>query len=109
MLFHDPATVTSPRDFIDQVRVIFNGGPSSVSVAEITWEGTKCIGMRWNVARREFDDPDKIAMLKVCAGMPTSRGYPVWFILPEDIVDPNSDLFKSLRRGFENLNEEQST
>lgn len=82
MIYHDPHTVLSPRDFVSNVRVLHDGGVGSFSVALIEFEGVDCLAMRWNVARREEDDPVKISGQKICVGMPSSRGYPVWFVLP---------------------------
>lgn len=30
--------------------------------------------------------------------MPVSRGYPAWFILPEDITDANSEISKAIKK-----------
>jgi hypothetical protein len=79
-----PNTVTSPQDYITNIQVIYDGGVESFSIAKLDWEGRPCIAMRWNVARREWDDPDKQSGKTVCVGMPSSHGYPVWFVLPEE-------------------------
>lgn len=93
MIIHDPAKVISPRDFIDNVKVLFNGWDGSppnqgahYSVAVITWDGVECIGIRWNVSEREWNNPDKIAHRQICVGEPNSRGYPTWFILPDSFL-----------------------
>jgi len=31
-----------------------------------------------------------------CVGMPTSHGIPVWFILPDEMFEPDSDIGKAL-------------
>lgn len=87
MRYWDPQKVTSPKSFVKKVKVIFDGGETSYSLAEVTWEDqeTPSIGIRWNVARREWDDLNKLNGNKIAVGMPTSRGWPVWFILPDDI------------------------
>jgi len=89
MKYIKPNRVVSPRDYVKNVHVIFDGGIDSFSIAELEWEGGKSLGMRWNVARREWDDPQKIngSIEFECKGMPTSRSYPVWFILPEIIAN----------------------
>jgi hypothetical protein len=83
MRYHDPQTVISPRDYVDNVRVLYDGGDASFSIALIEFEGADHFAMRWNVARREWDDPDKQNLSKICMGMPSSRSMPVWFILPD--------------------------
>jgi hypothetical protein len=60
MIYHDPATVLSPRDCIDQVQVLYDGGLTDLySLAIVTWEGQDRIGIRWNVNQREWNDPQK--------------------------------------------------
>lgn len=92
MRYYEPNNVRSPRDFVDSVSVIFDGGPESYSFAKIVWEGNECYGIRWNVARREWDDPNKISGAKICVGVPSSRGYPTWFILPYDFLHKIADV-----------------
>ena len=94
MKYAPPSTVTSPQDYISNINVLFDGGDDSFSVAKLDWEGKPCIAMRWNVARRERDDPDKISGAKVCVGMPSSHGFPVWFVLPDEIVNKDSEIWK---------------
>jgi hypothetical protein len=96
-----PEDVTSPQDAISKVEVIHDDGEDSVSIARITWFGTEMLAMRWNIALREWDDPEKIDESKICLGMPVSRGYPTWFILPEKMFDFGSELsyiFKKLSK-----------
>ncbi len=45
--------------------------------------GNHNIGIRWNVSEKEWDDRRKYEDGMVCVGMPQSRGYSVWFILPD--------------------------
>jgi hypothetical protein len=97
------ANVTSPRDCVSNIRVIYDGGDGSLpgsfpfSLARLDWDGTPSYAMRWNVAQREWDDPDKISLSKVCAGMPTSRGYAVWFILPDAFVKQDPKIWSLIR------------
>ena len=77
----DPRLVVSPRDKWHLIRVLLiTGGPDNNwwSIALGTWkneEGEKpALGIRWN-----GDEDTK--------GNPTSRGYPTWFILPEEFHD----------------------
>ncbi len=96
MIYIQPAQVTSPQDAISNLNVLFDGGEDSVSVARLDWFGNSVIAMRWNIALREWDDPDKISEAKPCLGMPVSRGYPTWFILPEDMFNSNTELSVAL-------------
>jgi hypothetical protein len=67
----DPSEVVAPKAHITAVHVIYNGGPGSCSVAELSWDGEPGIGMRWN-----GDGGRGI-------GNPQSRGQPTWFLVPE--------------------------
>jgi len=86
MKYSQPSGVISPMDCVSNVKVLFDGGIDSFSIAEMEWEGTPVHGIRWNVARREWDDADKVNGIKTCLGMPTSRGYSVWFVLPDVFI-----------------------
>jgi len=83
MKYHEPINVISPKDFIKIIDIVEEGDESSYSIALIEWEGIKQLAIRWNVARREWDDIDKVEERKICVGMPSSHGYPVWFVLPK--------------------------
>lgn len=82
MIYTNPTTVLSPRRVISDLNVIFDGGNRGVSVATMRWDGRDVIGIRWNIAMNEWNDPLKIANQKVCLGMPVAYGKPVWYILP---------------------------
>ena len=60
MKYFPPIKVISPTDYVSNVKVLYDGGDDSVSVASLEWEGNPCIAMRWNIARREWDDSEKI-------------------------------------------------
>jgi hypothetical protein len=92
MRYTPPQNVTSPQDFVKNVRVIHDGGEKSFSLALLEWESETCIGIRWNIARKEWEDPTRVSEEHECLGMPSSRGYPVWFILPDDISDGRFNL-----------------
>ncbi|MDO5616725.1 MAG: hypothetical protein Q4G16_11075 [Cruoricaptor ignavus] len=94
--YRNPKTILTPQDMISSVNVIYED-PNGVSVAIIEWDGKRVIGMRWNIALREWDDADKISGAKESLGVPTSRSYPTWFILPNEISDDHSDLSKILK------------
>ena len=101
MNYTKPQDVTSPQDLVSNIRVIFDGGDNSISIAKIEWEGDDCFAARWNVARREWDNPEK-QQGKTCVGMPTSHGYPVWFILPEELLNRNSEAWKAIEKTQQN-------
>ena len=96
MNYYPPKTVIGPKYFLKNVNVIYDGGPNSVSVAELDWEGNHCLAMRWNIARREWDETDKQNNKKICVGMPSSHGFPVWFLIPDDAFDPQTPLGKAI-------------
>jgi len=86
MPIHHPAsTVLSPKDCVNSVAPIYDGGPiqGEYSVAIIDWQGRECIGIRWNINERELDSQDKVSGKVTCMGEPNSRGYPTWFIIPD--------------------------
>lgn len=83
MIYVNPAHVISPQDCVSDVKVIFDGGEDSVSIAEMKWGGRESLGIRWNVSHREWGNPEKEKEIQRCQGMPVSRGYPVWFIFPD--------------------------
>lgn len=88
MIYIDPANVTAPKDTIDIVEIIYDGGINSVSIARLLWEGDETFGIRWNISKNEWENEDKRQNLKRCIGLPVSFGHPVWFILPMD--DPQA-------------------
>jgi len=90
MNYTNPNQVISPKKYLKVINVIFDGGLYSFSIAELEWEKNKVYGMRWNVGRNEWDNPDKKSGLKICLGMPVSRARPVWFILP-DVISKSFD------------------
>lgn len=97
MNYTKPENVTSPKDYVDNVRVLFDGGENSISVAKLKWKGNEQIAMRWNISMREKLDEGK-RKGKQCLGMPVSTGHPVWFIVPEGLFNPKSDLFINISK-----------
>jgi hypothetical protein len=80
----DPHEVIHPKDRLQLIAVLFDGGADSYSVALVRWKDEKetqggvwpyALGIRWNGGP---DPRDK--------GVPSSRGYPTWYILPRDLV-----------------------
>ena len=95
--YTNPKDVTSPQDAISGIEVLFDD-PNSVAIAKIKWFDQIVIGIRWNASYRELQDPDKLKGSKTCIGNPVSRGFPTWFILPKEIIDPDSNINKILRK-----------
>lgn len=113
MAKHYPAgSVISPQDCVDNVNPIHDGGAvqGAYSVAILEWEGNPCVGIRWNITQREFNNPDKVSGKVVCVGEPNSRGYATWFILPDyflrDLLD-GGDIAKRLREYLDRTESEE--
>lgn len=76
----DPATVLSPRGSVKNLEIIYDGGADSFSLAKLEWDGNPAHGIRWN----GYTDQKTGKMHK---GSPISTGYPVWLILPTEVVE----------------------
>jgi hypothetical protein len=76
-MYHDPKTVLSPKDRVKSVEVVFDKGPveDSWSVAQIEWDGSPVVGIRWNGDSNSHK------------GLPQARGNPAWFIVPGELAD----------------------
>jgi hypothetical protein len=96
MNYVSPENVISPKDFIEVITILVDEGEDGISLAVVEWEGAEFLAIRWNVARREYADPLKNSNKKQCIGMPSSRGYPVWFLLPQSMFEKDSDLRKKI-------------
>lgn len=83
MNYNKPGQVRSPRGYTKHIKPLFDGGEEGYSIAILEdSDGKKSIGVRWNVSEKEWEDRRKTDEGMVCVGMPQSRGYSVWFILP---------------------------
>lgn len=103
----DPKTVVSPRDCIQDVKVIYNGADDpGYSIAIVTWQGIRKIAIRWNISQREWDNTNKQNGSQICLGEPNSRGYATWFILPEEflssILKQNDDVYTKVKDAMDN-------
>ncbi len=49
-MYHDPKTVLSPKGRVKSLEVVYDAGPvpGSWSVAQIEWDGSPIVGIRWN-------------------------------------------------------------
>ena len=84
MNYNHPNVVRSPRGYVKHIKPLYDGGEAGCSFAILEdSNGNKNIGIRWNVSENEWYDKRKTEEGKVCVGMPQSRGYSVWFILPD--------------------------
>lgn len=95
-----PKNVISPQIHVSNINVIFDGGvapPNCFSVAELDWDGEKRIAIRWNVSENEWHDVAKQNNKVLCKGMPVSRGFPVWFIMPDVLCEDGSDMMKKIK------------
>ena len=84
MNYNKPDQVRSPRLYANHVEPLYDGGEEGYSVAIIeNCAKEHSIGIRWNVSEKERGDTRKTDEGMTCVGMPQSRGYSVWFILPD--------------------------
>lgn len=84
MNYNHPNQVQSPRWYAKHITPLYDGGEEGFSIAILEdSNGYKNIGIRWNVSENEWDDSRKTDEGMKCVGMPQSRGYSVWFILPD--------------------------
>ena len=84
MKYIKPKDVKSPRSYVKRIKPLYDGGCEGFSIAILeNLNGDYHVGMRWNISENEWEDHPKINEEKCCVGMPQSRGYSVWFILPK--------------------------
>lgn len=84
MKYNHPNQVRSPRGYAKHITPLYDGGEEGFSIALLEdCNGNHNIGIRWNVSEKEWDDSYKTEEGMICVGMPQSRGYSVWFILPD--------------------------
>jgi hypothetical protein len=65
--------VRSPKGRLSGVTVLCDKEEGEWSLAEVIWDGKKCLAVRWNGSSDEKGHS---------VGTPQSRGLPMWFILP---------------------------
>lgn len=84
MNYNRPDKVRSPRGYAKHIKPLYDGGEEGFSIAILEdCNENKNIGIRWNVSEKEWEDSRKTEDGMACVGMPQSRGYSVWFILPD--------------------------
>jgi len=107
--YYDPKDVISPQRCVNSVTPLYDGGiDESFSLAIVNWQGKDCIGIRWNLTHGEWDDERKKNGSVICVGEPNSRGYPTWFILPDEflsqIVNKESDIIEKIKKALLDIN-----
>jgi hypothetical protein len=86
MSYVDPKTVLSPKGSIADIEVIHDGGENSWSLARMKWDDTPVIAMRWNGGSNDG---------RPSVGNPQSRGYPTWFVVPDEVGELIERDYKS--------------
>ena len=107
--YRNPEDVTSPADYVDVIEILREGSPddngdTSYAVARIEWEGKECIGVRWNISDKERENPEKESGDVECIGMPSSFGHPVWFVMPDELWDTESEIWKKIQASIKQRN-----
>ena len=85
MSYVDPNTVLSPKGSIKDLEVIYNGGENSWSLARMKWDDSPVIAMRWNGGSSNR---------RPSIGNPSSRGYPTWFVVPDNVGEAIESMLK---------------
>src|SRR5690242_21700326 len=92
MKYTNPETVISPKTVVSEVNVLLNmQGEGGWSLAELTWNGNRRLGIRWN-----GDESNPL-------GNPQSRGIATWFVLPDEIASCLEDKFLAPGYKIENF------
>jgi hypothetical protein len=97
MDYYKPETVRAPRGRISKVDVIYDGGENKWSLARLIWDGEPQVAVRWNGGRQNEIPPSAVPSV----GTPSSRGYPTWFLLPEELgelIEENLQWFEKLSK-----------
>ncbi|BBM36389.1 hypothetical protein [Pseudoleptotrichia goodfellowii] len=68
----DPKTILSPKGKVENIEIIEQN--TDYTIAILSWEGKDTIAARWNPTEENT------------MGIPQSRGYATWFILPDTIL-----------------------
>ena len=91
MAYINPQTVTTPKNLIRSVDVLYNGGPGRWSAALLQYrDGEEHLGIRWN-----GDESQSF-------GNPQSHAKPTWFIVPTELADlvrEEAERLASLQEG----------
>ncbi len=85
MMYYKSIEVISPKRNLKNVIDIHQN--KNFALAKVTWNGSDKIAIRWNVTENELKNNEKASGKVKCIGEPNSRGYPTWFILPDDFLE----------------------
>ena len=85
MPYEKPEDVTSPKKRWRLKRVVHPGTEATWSAAEGWWDDRVVLALRWN----GDDDTPK--------GNPVSRGFPTWFIVPDELEGAVREAISGLR------------
>lgn len=85
MSYTDPHTVLTPKGRIKDLKIVYDGGENSWSLARMIWDNTPIIGMRWNGGSNNG---------KPSIGMPSARGYATWFVVPSEVGDAIEQMLR---------------
>lgn len=106
MYYREAKNVTSPKNHLELVRIVFDGGINKghdYSIAKVKYDGgDEGIAMRWNVSSAEYENPRKQNGEIECIGNPVSRGFPTWFVLPIKVGEEEK-FIEELRKAYKNL------
>ena len=87
-----PEDVLSPRDKVKNLEILIKNDKEDYSIALLEYDGTECVGVRWNTTNEEKDN----------IGTPQSRGIPTWFILPKEVAKVYLEKFLEEKEKKEN-------
>lgn len=85
-----PKGHVSPKSLLSDLRVLYDGGENQWSLAELKWEGSSALGLRWNGGSKDPRFPG--------IGNPQSRGIPTWFILPDEIGEATIKMLQLAKK-----------
>ncbi|MEI8294986.1 MAG: hypothetical protein WCG04_00480 [Alphaproteobacteria bacterium] len=90
MNYVNPNAVLTPKGKIKNLHVLHDGGEHSWSLARMTWDNAEVLAMRWNGG---------MVNGKKTSGNPVSRGYPTWFVVPDEVGQALLQMVKTVK-GF---------
>lgn len=87
MTYIDPNQVLSPKATWTLKQVTYNSGSGGWSAADGLWDDVPCLAIRWNGSDNDQG-----------VGSPQSRGYPTWFIVPDELETAARQAIEALRQ-----------
>jgi hypothetical protein len=92
MSYTPPEMVTSPKEKVKELKIVYDGDEGGWSLALMLWEGKPTVGIRWNGGSGDKRFP--------VIGTPQSHGVPTWFLLPEEVGDVVLALVRTMKKGL---------